>query len=107
MKITLKDMSEIVAQASDLFIEKHKNISTAMGIIDQALRKQGIPADGVIIDCLVQKKKVVFFLHDSKPDSVEVAFGNKEGDIFSSCEYLRKDLGVHKILGILEESFVA
>ncbi|MDB9743926.1 hypothetical protein OAA91_00195 [Fibrobacterales bacterium] len=105
MKISLKEMSEIVAQASDLFIEKHKDIGTAMGIIDQALRKQGIPADGVTIDCLVQKKKIVFFLHDSKPDSVEIALGNKEGDIFSSKQYLRKDLDANKILEILEESF--
>lgn len=105
MKPTLKEMSEIVAQASDLFIEKHKDIGTAMGIIDQALRKQGIPADGVTVDCLVQKKKVVFFLHDSKPDSVEVALGNKEGDIFSSSEYSRKELNADKVFEILEESF--
>ena len=106
MKSTLKNLSEIVAKANDLFYDKFDNINTLMGIIDKALRKQGIQADAVTIDCIALKKKIVLVLHDAKPDAVEIALGNKEGDIHSSFEHPMSEISEDFIMEILEKNFI-
>jgi len=106
MKSTLKNLSEIVAKANDLFYEKFDNIDTLMGIIDKALRKQGIKADAITIDCVSLDKKIVLLLHDAKPSNVEIALGNKEGDIHSSSEYAISEISEEFILEIIEKNFI-
>ena len=107
MKSTLKNLSEIVAQANDLFYSKHEDVDTLMGIMDKTLRKQGMNADAVTIDCIAQNKKIVFVIYDEKPNIVEVALGNKAGDIFSSSQYALNELSVSVVVGIMEMNFFA
>lgn len=107
MKTTLKNVSEIVAKANDLFVGKFDKIDTIMGIMDKTLRKQGMKADAVTIDCVVIDKKIVVVLHDEKPGLVDVALGNKTGDIHSSTEYKISDLTIELMLGIMEVNFIA
>ncbi|MGB1261805.1 MAG: hypothetical protein ACPG52_02750 [Cognaticolwellia sp.] len=107
MKSTLKDLSEIVAQANDLFYSKFENVDTLMGIMDKTLRKQGMNADAITIDCVTQNKKIVFVIYDNKPNMVEIALGNKAGDIFSSSKYALDELSVSRIVGIMEMNFCA
>ena len=83
MNNTLKKLSEIVAEGNDVFDARHQSIDTILGIMDQALRKQGINADAVTIDCIPLNKKIVFLIHDDKPEIVDIALGNKEGNIQS------------------------
>ena len=106
MKKNLKELSEIVAKANDLFYDRNKDIDTLMGIMDKTLRKQGMNADAITIDCVAINKKIVLVLHDSKPDLVDIALGDKAGVVHSSAEYVLKDLSIAKILDMLEVNFL-
>jgi hypothetical protein len=107
MKNKLKDLSEVVARASDLFYNKFDNVDTLMGIMDKTLRNQGMKADAITIDCIAQNKKIVILIHDDKPDVVDIALGNKKGDIYSSSEYDIADISEAIILGIMEMNFIS
>ena len=106
MNNRLKNISDMVAKASDLFSSKFDEVDTLMGIMDKKLRNQGMKADAVTIDCIPQKKKIVVLIHDDKPDVVEVALGNKAGDIYSSAEYGMNELSEIVIFGIMETHFI-
>ena len=106
MNSTLKKLSETIAEANDVFDARHENVDTILGIMDQALRKQGINADAVTIDCPPLNKKIVFLMHDDKTDIVDIAFGNKEGDIRSSSEYNLNEISVAKVISIMEDNLL-
>lgn len=106
MKSTLNNLSEIVAKANDLFYSKFDNIDTLMGIMDKTLRNQGMKADAITIDCIALDKKIVILIHDEKPDFVNIALGNKEGEIYSSSEYKLTKLSEAAILEIMEVNFI-
>ena len=59
MNSTLKKLSEIIAEANDLLYARHTSIDTIMGIMDEALRKQGIMADAVTVECIPVNKKTI------------------------------------------------
>ena len=106
MKESLKKLSETVAQANDLFYERNKSVDTLMGIMDKTLRKQGMNADAITIDCIAIDKKIVLLLHDSKPDLVDVALGDKAGVVHSSTEYLITDINIAQVLTMMEDNFI-
>lgn len=106
MKSTLKKLSEIVAQANDQLYARHSTIDTIMGIMDETLRKQGIEADAITVDCVPVNKKIVFLLHDQKPDYVDIALGNKAGEIYSSSEYDLETLSILMVVEIMEQHFL-
>jgi len=106
MKRKLQNLSEIVARASDLFYSKFDNIDTLMGIMDKTLRNQGMKADAITIDCIALDKKIVILLHDDKPDVVNIALGNKEGELYSSSEYELAKISEAIIVEIMEENFI-
>ena len=106
MKETLKELSEIVAKANDIFYDRNKDVDTLMGIMDKTLRKQGISADAITIDCIALNKKIVLMLHDSKPDLVNIALGDKAGVVHSSTEHVLKDLNIVYILEMMEKYFL-
>ena len=106
MKSTLKNLSEIVAKASDLFYVKFDDIDTVMGIMDKNLRNQGIEADAITIDCNALDKKIVILIHDDKPNVVSIALGNKEGDIYSSCEYVLSEISETVIVEMMQVNFI-
>lgn len=106
MKEPLKSVSEIIAKANDTFYAQHKNIDTLVGVIDQALRKQGMNADAVTIECPALDKKLVFLLHDHKPTSVDIAQGNKAGDIFSSSTDNLTALTIDKVTELMADYFI-
>lgn len=107
MNATLKNLSEIVAHANDLLYVKFKNINTIMGIMDKNLRKQGVHADAITIDCLALDKKIVIFIHDAKPDTVDIALGNKAGDIHACTTHAIGDISEAFMLHLMEASFTA
>ena len=107
MKSKLKKLSEIVARANDLFYSKFDNINTLMGIMDKTLRNQGIKADAITIDCIALDKKIVILIHDDKPDVVNIALGNKKGDVYSSSEYELVKISEAVIVEIMEMNFIS
>jgi len=106
MKRKLQNLSEIVARASDLFYSKFDNIDTLMGIMDKTLRNQGMKADAITIDCIALDKKIVILLHDDKPDVVNIALGNKEGELYSSSEHELVKISETIIVEIMEANFI-
>lgn len=106
MNQKLIELSEKIAQANDAFFIKYQHIGTAIGILDKVLRKQGMNADAVTIDCPSQDKKIVFLLHDNKPKHVTIAFGNKQGDISSSKEMQLAEVTQETIVTTLEQYFL-
>ena len=107
MNSTLKNISEMAAKASDLFYSKFESVDTIMGIMDKTLRSQGLKADAVTIDCIAQNKKIVILLHDEKPEFVDIALGNKDGDIHSSSQYPLSEMSENVIVGIMEMNFIS
>jgi hypothetical protein len=107
MKSTLNNVAEIVAKANDQFYSQFNTIDTLMGIMDKNLRKQGMKADAITIECIALDKKIVILIHDEKPDSVDIALGNKAGDIFSSSQYQLTELSEDIMLKIMIENFIA
>ena len=107
MNSKLQNLSEIVARANDVFYSKFDNIDTLMGIMDKTLRNQGMKADAITIDCIALNKKIVILIHDDKPDVVNIALGNKEGDIYSSSEYELVKISEAVIVGIMEVNFTS
>ncbi len=107
MKSALKDLSEIVAKANDLLYAKFENIDTLMGIIDQSLRKQGIKADAVTVDCVAADRKLLILVHDDKPDSITIVSGNKAGDIYSKDEYAMHEISEDFFVNIMEKNFIS
>ncbi len=105
MKKTLKNLSDIVARANDMFISKYDNINTIMGIMDKTLRNQGMKVDAITIDCITLDKKIVLLIHDDKPNAIDIALGNKNGDIYSSTEYLISEISALVIMSIMEVNF--
>jgi hypothetical protein len=106
MKTALHNLSEIAAKANDLFFNKFDEVDTVMGIMDKTLRKQGMKADAITIDCIAMNKKIVILIHDEKPDFVDIALGNKAGDIHSSAEHKISDLSADVILKIMAANFI-
>lgn len=106
MKESLKELSDIVAQANDLFYERNKHVDTLMGIMDKTLRKQGINADAITIEYIAMDKKMVLVLHDSKPETVDIALGDKAGVVHSSTEHALKNVSVSQILNMMEVNFL-
>lgn len=106
MKQPLKTLSDTIAQANDLFYEKNSAIDTVIGIMDKSLRLQGMNADAISIDCVPLNKKIVFLLHDAKPDQVDIAFGNKAGDISSTDQLPLDQVTVADIVEYMLNYFV-
>ncbi|MBU2862802.1 hypothetical protein KO489_03010 [Reinekea forsetii] len=106
MKPNLKKISTIVAAANDQFDANNSRIDTVLGMIDSGLRKQGIQADAITVDCIPLDKKIVFLLHDQKPDKVTIALGNKAGDIHTSKDHPIEDVTVEHVLKVMQETLL-
>ena len=90
-----------------MFYSKFDNIDTSIGIMDKTLRYQGMKADAITIYCIALDKKIVILIHDDKPDVVNIALGNKEGDIYSSSEYELIKISEAVIVEIMEANFIS
>jgi orotate phosphoribosyltransferase-like protein len=103
MRSILKSVSEVIAKANDAFYAKHHSADSVMGIMDNGLRKQGIPADAITLECVALDKKMVFLLHDASPNTISVAVGNKAGDIHSSSEHPIAGFTSASVVRLLEQ----
>lgn len=87
----MMDMTPALSALSDAATEAHtkiqqnfKDLNPVVGV-NQGMRRQGIPADVMTIDCLKSAKRIVIILHDDEPDIVRYQFAHKDqdpGDVF-------------------------
>lgn len=106
MREKLKQVSEVVATANDKFFEQYTQVDTLVGIIDKALRKQGMEADAVTIDAPVLDKKIVFLLHDAKAETIDCAIGNVQGDIHSSVVISMDAFNCQYVIDLMTSTFI-
>lgn len=56
--------------------------------INQSMRKSGIPADAMTIDCLKTNKRIIIILHDQQPDLINYQFSFRDKDPDSHFEQM-------------------
>jgi len=69
----LLNLSEIASEAHAKIQQDFKEINPVIGVV-QAMRRAGIPADAMTIDCLQSKKRILIILHDQHPDIMQYQF---------------------------------
>jgi hypothetical protein len=69
----LLSLSDIASQAHEKIQLNFENINPVISVM-QGMRKSGIPADVLTIDCLVTNKRILVVLHDLHPDIMRYQF---------------------------------
>lgn len=69
----LLSLSDIASQAHEKIQLDFKDINPVISVI-QGMRKTGIPADVLTIDCLVTNKRILVVLHDLHPEIMRYQF---------------------------------
>jgi hypothetical protein len=69
----LLSLSDIASQAHEKIQLDFADINPIIGVI-QGMRKTGIPADVLTIDCLVTNKRIIVVLHDLHPGVMRYQF---------------------------------
>lgn len=69
----LLSLSDIANQAHEKIQLDFVHINPVIGVM-QGMRKMGIPADVLSIDCLGTKKRILVVLHDELPDIIRYQF---------------------------------
>ena len=87
---------ELLKAFSDTVTDAHTRIQADYELIDPVvgvsrnMRKNGVPADAMTIDCLKTKKRIIIILHDHQPDLIHYQFSFTEqdpGDKFESMPF--------------------
>ena len=87
----------ILEQLSDFASEAHANIQRDFDDLNPVIglsigmRKVGIPADAMTIDCLKSGKRIIIILHDEMPDTVQYQFSYKAQDPDEHFESLKAE----------------
>lgn len=66
-------LSEIVTTAHERIQQDFQSLNPVVGVM-QGMRKMGIPADALTIDCLVSNKRILIILHDDHPGLIRYQF---------------------------------
>lgn len=69
----LLSLSEIASDAHEKIQLDFKDINPITGVM-QGMRKMGIPADVLTIDCLETNKRILIILHDEHPGLIRYQF---------------------------------
>lgn len=88
----LKELSELATQAHTRIQQDFAHIDPIVGV-SRSMRKNGVPADAMTIDCLKSKKRIIIILHDLEPDILhyQLSFIDKDpAEEFASLAF--KDL---------------
>lgn len=78
----LLSLSEVASEAHEKIQLNFKEINPVIGVM-QGMRKMGIPADVMTIDCLTTNKRILVVLHDEHPNLIrkqEIFIDQDPGD---------------------------
>ena len=76
---------ELVTQAHANIQENYTDIDPVVSVNTQ-MRKRGVPADAMTIDCLKTGKRILLIFHDDQPDVVSYQFCLKDKDPYEEFE---------------------
>ena len=74
-----QNLCNIATEAHTRFQQEIADIDPIVGI-NQSMRKNGIPADAMTVDCLKTGKRIILVLHDEQPDSISYQFAWRDKD---------------------------
>ncbi|WP_415891206.1 hypothetical protein ACMXYV_07745 [Neptuniibacter sp. SY11_33] len=75
----LETIWELASDAHTAIQRDFADIDPLIGV-SQNMRKQGIPADVMTIDCLRTRRRIIVILHDQQPDIVSYQFAGMDSD---------------------------
>ncbi|MFT6153253.1 MAG: hypothetical protein ACJA0E_000095 [Bermanella sp.] len=101
----LKTLSEIATEAHTKIQQDFANIDPIVGV-SRNMRKNGVPADAMTIDCLKTNKRIIIILHDLQPDIIHYQFSLSTQDPAEKFETLKlSDLTVEVLYGWIKSYF--
>ena len=96
-KQQLEKLSAAAEEAHANIQKDFADINPVIGI-STGMRKVGIPADAMTIDCLKTDKRIIIISHDRQPESIQYQFSYKAQDPSESFEQLEMKNLTSKIL---------
>ena len=99
-------IADIAAAAQVKIQQAFKDIDPVVSI-SRAMRKSGFPADTMTIECLTSKKRILFILHDDRPQQIDYQFGYTNED--PGADFINwpiEDLTPEQIFDWIKEYFV-
>ena len=103
--IKLKRLCDIATEAHTRIQQDFKDINPIVGV-SQHMRKNGVPADAMTIECLRSGKRIILVLHDQAPAliSYQLTFKDKDpGKEFARIEF--KEMTVDRMYGLIKGYF--
>lgn len=76
---TLQSLADIASNTHARIQQDFANINPVIGV-NQGMRKAGIPADVMTIDCLTTNKRIIVILHDDLPGIARYQFAYRDKD---------------------------
>lgn len=104
---TIDTVADAAVAANEQFNAAHPEVETEVGTRSQVVRKMGIAADAVTIDCKTTGKRLSLVVMDRAPETVGIGIGQAE--TIGQYELIRhmpvKALTSDDILEVLETRF--
>lgn len=93
----LATLSDIATEAHARIQQDFKDINPVVGV-SRNMRKSGIPADAMTIDCLKTGKRIILILHDNEPAIIRYQFAFRDKDPDTKFEVIQfKELTAQKL----------
>jgi hypothetical protein len=103
----LLSLSDIANQAHENIQLDFENINPVISVM-QGMRKMGIPADVLSIDCLGTKKRILVVLHDELPEVIRYQYTFSDQDPADDYLQLAAAAVTHKtVYGWIKDYFSA
>lgn len=101
----LLSLSEMATQAHEKIQQDFEHINPVIGVM-QGMRKMGIPADVMSIDCLSTNKRILVVLHDELPGVIRYQYTFKDQDPSDDYKQIRSlEVSSDTIYHWIEEYF--
>lgn len=101
----LLSLSDIASQAHEKIQLNFEHINPVISVM-QGMRKAGIPADVMTIDCLASNRRILVVLHDQLPELIRYQFTSSDiepGDDYEQA--LSADVTSETVYGWIKDYF--
>ena len=101
----LKSLSDMASDAHTRIQAAHEHINPVVEV-RQGMRKSGIPADVMTIDCLRTRRRITLILHDEQPGVLLYQFITIEDEVGDQFQQLAlADMNTQRLFDWMEEYF--
>jgi len=101
----LKSLSDMASDAHARIQAAHEHINPVVEV-RHGMRKTGIPADVMTIDCLRTRRRITLILHDEQPGVLLYQFITIEDEVGDEFQQLAlADMSTQRLFDWMEEYF--